>query len=192
ALFLPHPSEAIQLVADGRPIRRFAGARGARAASDARAALGGTVLGTEGSPEPGTQLAPAIDLGPDRLHLGARSLDHGLLLCHLRAEDPESGTLLAEGEIVGVDDGHRDGQRDHEGQHGEDQPSRERETSDAPPVTMNHEEVELAASPHPPQRLRGTTESSRAGISSALGWAFVIRQCPSNSTPSPTTPSADP
>src|SRR5215472_5590646 len=105
-----------------------------------------------------------------------------------RLAEPFSGP---EGEIVGVDDGYRDGQRDHEGQHGEDQPPRERETGDAPPVTMDHEEVELAASPHPPQRLRGTTESSRAGVSSALGWAFVIRQCPSNSTPSSTTTRGD-
>src|SRR5262249_57538099 len=89
------------------------------------------------------------------------------------------------------DDRHRSAQRPHEGQHGEDQPSRERETSDAPPVTMDHEKVELAASPHPLQRLRGTTESSRAGSASALGWALVIRQCPSNNTPSSTTTRAD-
>src|SRR5690348_13121381 len=57
---LHHSGETVQIVADGRAIRRLAGARGARAASDTRGALGGTVLGTEGLPDPGAELAPAV------------------------------------------------------------------------------------------------------------------------------------
>src|SRR6266478_1696446 len=187
ALFLDDARQPVELVADGGTVGRLGNPRRAGTAADAGSALGGAVFGAEGLPDPGVQLAPAVDLGADLTHLRLRGFDDSPLLRHARREVVERGALAAQLEIVGVDEGDRNGSDHEESECRQDQPPGKGHTGDAPPVVVDHEKVELARRPHDPQRLMGTTERSREGSTSVLGLALVIRQWPSKSTPSSTT-----
>src|SRR4030095_10740693 len=143
---------------------------------------------TEGLPDLGAQLAPAVDLGADLPHPRLPAVDDLLLLHDAHAELVQRRALSAQCEVVRVDDGDGGGHRQEESQHRQDEPPRQGQPGDASPVPVDHQEIELAPRQHHSQRLIGTTERSRVGSPSVLGFTLFIRQWPSNITPSSTPP----
>src|SRR4030095_10724821 len=186
-LVLDDARQPFELVADSGMVGGLDGSGRAGATPDASASLGGAVLGTEGLPDLGAQLAPAVDLGADLPHPRLPAVDDLLLLHDAHAELVQRRALSAQCEVVRVDDGDGGGHRQEESQHRQDEPPRKGQPGDASPVPVDHQEIELAPRQHHSQRLIGTTERSRVGSPSVLGFTLFIRQWPSKITPSSTT-----
>src|SRR5258708_3596386 len=114
----------------------------------------------------GVPIAPAVDLATDLAQARLGRVEEGLLGVQPRAQGREGAALVAEGDVVGIDEREPDQGHHEPAHHRAHHPARHRQPQHTAAVVAHHQQVELLRLAHPP-RLTRTTPTPRPAPPSA-------------------------